>query len=83
MRKPKFTFDPEKRDFSDGRSNGERALDAEEAVQVACIARGEQGTPDEDAARDLIADLAHLCDREGWNFVKIVATAKRDWRLER
>lgn len=86
MTKQKFKFDPAKRDPIDPsttRTNGQRAIDAEEAVQVACRARGETGTPDEDSVRDLLADLGHLCDREGLDFVKIVATATKDWRAER
>ena len=80
MRKP-FKFNPDKRDPDDPtttRTNGQRAIDAEEAVQVACRSRGETGTPDEDSVRDLLVDLGHLCDREG-----LIETAKRDWRAER
>ena len=86
MSKMKFKFDHDKRDPDDPsttRTNGQRAIDAEEAVQVACRARGETGTPDEDSVRDLLADLGHLCDREGFDFAGLIETAKRDWRAER
>ena len=85
MRKP-FKFDHDKRDPDDPtttRTNGQRAIDAEEAVQVACRARGETGTPDEDSVRDLLADLGHLCEREGWDFPALINAAKKDWRAER
>ena len=37
----------------------------------------------EDSIRDLLADLGHLCDREGLNFAAVIDTAKKDWRSER
>lgn len=45
--------------------------------------RGEPGRADEDGVRDLLADLGHLCDREGLAFCQLIAVAKRDWRAER
>ena len=83
MRKP-FKFDATKRDFpGDGSSNGERAEVAAAAVEAASRARHEAVTIDEDSVRDLLADLGHLCDREGFDFVKLFETAKKDWRAER
>ena len=83
MRKP-FKFDATKRDFpGDGSNNGQRAEVAAAAVETANRARHEAVTIDEDGIRDLLADLGHLCDREGFDFVKLFETAKKDWRAER
>ena len=84
-----FKFDENKRDgltngLPDGLTNGARAEQAECGVLAASEARGEGGQElCEDAIRDLLADLGHLCDREGLDFVKLVETAKKDWRIER
>lgn len=83
MPKQKFKFDPAKRDDPDGPTNGHRAEQAEMGVEAANRHRGEPVQIDEDGIRDLLADLGHLCDREGLDFVKIVATATKDWRAER
>lgn len=83
MTKQKFKFDPAKRDDPDGPTNGQRAERAAGAVVYACGARGEHPDIGEDGIRDLLADLGHLCDREGLDFVKITATATKDWRAER
>ena len=84
-----FKFDENKRDglpdgLPDGPTNGARAEQAECGVLAASEARGEGGQElCEDAIRDLLADLGHLCDREGWSFPAIINTAKKDWRAER
>lgn len=82
MRRP-FKFGATKRDIPDGSTNGQRAKAAAAAVEAASRTRQEAVTIDEDGIRDLLADLAHLCDRERLPFVKLVAKAKRDWRAER
>ena len=84
MRKP-FKFDATKRDFpGDGSNNGQRAEVAAVAVEAASRARHDEAvTIDEDGIRDLLADLGHLCDREGIDFPAIINTAKKDWRAER
>ena len=82
MRK-KFAFDETKHNIPDGLTNGRRAEQAEMGVEAANRHRGEPVRIDEDGIRDLLADLGHLCDREGLDFVKIVATATKDWRAER
>jgi hypothetical protein len=82
--KTTFKFDENKRDVPDGLTNGVRAEQAECGVLAASDARGESGQEVcEDAIRDLLSDLGHLCDREGLDFVKLVETAKKDWRIER
>jgi len=80
----KFKFKENKRNIPDGLWNGKRAEQAESAVEAACNARGETGQhANEDTIRDLLADLGHLCDKRGLNFVTIINTAKKDWRAER
>jgi len=80
----RFTYDPDKCTFNGGRTNEQRAAGAEDGVQAAHQARGEYGQIiSEDGIRDLLADLGHLCDREGLDFVKIISAAKKDWRSER
>ena len=80
-----FKFNAEKQNSHDGLTNGKRAGNAEEGVLASLAARGETGqiVHGEDGIRDLLADLGHLCDREGLDFTNITATAKKDWRAER
>ena len=82
MRK-KFAFDETKHNIPDGLTNGCRAEQAEMGVEAANRHRGEPVRSDQDGARDLIADLGHLSDREGWSFPELINTAKKDWRAER
>jgi len=82
MRK-KFTFSAGKCEFTGGLTNGHRAEQAEMGVEAANRHRGEPVRIDEDGIRDLLADLGHLCDREGLDFPAIINTAKKDWRAER
>jgi len=80
----KFKFNPEKRGEDPLEpSNGERADRADAALRAFLGSAGEPPEPDEDAVRDLLADVAHWCDREGILFRTIVKTAARDWRVER
>jgi len=68
----------------DAPPNGTRAQHAEKALDAFLRSTGESRTVDEDAVRDLIADLGHYCDREGIKFFrKITTRAKRDWLVER
>ncbi|OQA09849.1 MAG: hypothetical protein BWY66_00388 [bacterium ADurb.Bin374] len=84
-KKKGFRFNPDKcdEDQPEGPSNGHRAENAEFGVKTACLSRGEHPSVDEDSIRDIMADLCHLCDREGLNPVKLFNTAKRDWLAER
>ena len=80
----KFRFRPCKHsDDNDGPTNGARATWAEAALDAFMSATGEAGGVDEDAVRDLIADLLHYCDKFGHDGAKILARAKRDWQAER
>ena len=82
MRK-KFTFSADKCAFTGDLANGRRAEQAEMGVEAANRHRGEPVRIDEDSVRDLLADLGHLCDREGLDFPALIDTAKKDWRAER
>lgn len=76
-------FNADKKTEGWEKSNGDRANHAAVAVAAACRERGEPWRADEDGIRDLLADLGHLCDREGLAFCQLVAVAKRAWRAER
>lgn len=42
----------------------------------------EKPTDEQDAVRDLIADLGHYCDEEGLDYTTELAAAERHWRAE-
>jgi hypothetical protein len=67
-----------------GRTNEERANDAAEFV-TAYAATPKNGImpPFWITVRDMIADLGHWCDREGFDFTGAVIAALRNWRAER
>ena len=83
MNKRKFKFDENKRDVPGDKANGQRAEQAEYATAAANRTRGESDRLDEDAVRDLLADLGHLCDREGYDYKSLLDLAWDDWRAER
>lgn len=64
-----------------GSSNGGRAACAEDALVAWRQAKGE--AIDESNVRDLLADIGHLCDREGMDFEAEVKTALMNWRAEK
>ena len=79
-----FTYDPDKCTFGGGRTNEQRAAGAQDGVQAAHQARGEYGqVTSEDGIRDLLADLGHLCDREGYDYKSLLDLTWDDWRAER
>lgn len=80
----KFKFKPNRRDPADRTTtitNGTRAECANDALWAWRAAKGEGIDPDN--AADLIADLGHLCDREGLDFEAAVKRATINWRAER
>lgn len=83
MAAKRFKFDPEKDECGDGNKNGKRAKNAEAGLSASLKARGDPPRIDEDAVRDLLADLFHYCDRERISVNSIVRTAKNDWKAER
>jgi hypothetical protein len=83
QKKTRFKADKRDDDDPDSPTNGDRAKHAEKALDRFLISTGESRTIDEDAVRDLMADLLHFCDRQDIPGAKIMATARRDWRAER
>lgn len=81
-----FKFRPDRRDPDDPtttRTNAMRANAAAGAVWGACYINREKQRIDEDTISNLLADLAHLCDREGLDYTTLVNTATGNWRAER
>jgi len=76
-------FKPNRRiDGPDSQSNGERAAKAEESLCAHFGAEARDGI-DYTQAQDLISDLLHLCDREGWDTEALIESAKNRWEEER
>lgn len=81
-----FKFRPDRRDPDDPtttRTNEMRANTAAGAVEAACSINREKSRIDEDTISDLLADLAHLCDREGLDYTTLANRANVNWRAER
>jgi hypothetical protein len=82
-----FRFNALKRTGADGIkteiNNEDRANNATDAVTTSCRTRGDPETCDLDAITDLLANIAHLCDRDGHDFNKAIKTAKLNWKMER
>ena len=82
MSKP-FKFRPQHSiDGEGGTTNGDRAETAEQAIREGFH------LPDKDElegcnASDLISDIFHLCDRQGWDIDNVVDAARRMWQDER
>ena len=79
----KFKFRPRHRCDGDGPTNAKRAAWAEAGVHGFLAATGEPDVINEDSIKDVLADLLHLCDREGVDGHKLLRTAKHDWEHER
>ena len=76
-------FKPNRRiDGPNSPSNGERADKAEESIQAHFGAEARDGI-DYTQAQDLVSDLLHLCDREGWDADALIQSAKNRWEEER
>ena len=79
-----FVFDPDLSVDGDGcPSNGTRADWAAAGVAGFLEATGEPGGADVDSIRDLVADLLHLCDREGVDARYVIDRSVKDWEHER
>lgn len=76
----KFKFKPNKHEPGCS-TNGTRADNAEMALATWRDATGTGA--DESNVTDMMADLGHLCDREGRDFEAEVETALMNWRAER
>lgn len=80
----KFKFKP-LRTMSPGEpTNGRRAGWAEAALDAFQTSVGDAGPAvSEENVRDLLADLLHLCDREGFDGRAEVESALNTWKTER
>lgn len=87
LRKRRHRWNPNKRRASDGltssSSNGDRANVAAAAVLERSRLQHEAEVVDEAGIHDLLADLAHLCDREDIDFEATLRAAIHDWEAER
>ena len=83
MATKKFGFRADHSVDGDGPTNAKRAAWAEAGVRAFLKASGETEAVDEDSIRDLMADLLHLCDREGVDAQAAVDWALRRWEEER
>ena len=79
-----FKFNPDLAIDGDGcPTNGTRADWAAAGVAGFLEATGEPGGADVDSIRDLMANLLHLCDREGVDARYVIDRAVKDWEYER
>ena len=79
----KFKFRPRRNiDKPSGFTNAERA---ERAERLAREGGGilESNVTEDYIAYDLISDLLHLADREGWDPDELLASARANWMDER
>lgn len=88
-------FNPDKKDEGSPFTNGQRAYLAQAAVaheddlkqrNTSATYPSEKNPPapvDYDQVVDLLSDIAHLCDREGWDFRAILATVEMHHADER
>ncbi len=78
-----FVFRPNKRQQKDSGTkslaNGEIA---ERAASAICAYAGVCNPEDYDVS-DLVADIAHFCDREGHDFLEVLRVAMTHWEAER
>ena len=83
----KFRVKPRKDIDRGGNTNGERAERALAAIIDAYQIGGDAGATIENLeecnAADLISDIFHLADREGWDIANLVADARRCHAQER
>jgi hypothetical protein len=73
----KIKFKPNKKVHDN--TNQSRALNARRSL-TACA---KYGSDDEDAVRDLLADLLHYVDFKGFNPDEILRDATDNWKVER
>jgi len=73
----KFKFDPNKNVHEN--TNQSRALNASQSLKACAKYR----SADEDAIRDLIADLLHYADSMDFSTTDILRDATDNWKAER
>ena len=85
----KFKFDPDKMSDTGTLPNGKRATAAAQSINHHELATGARKDTDffhlteHCQATDLVANIGHLCDREGWDFETVLHSAKVHWQHER
>ncbi len=76
-----FHFNPAIQSSRDNRTTEQRA---NWALQAMIAWPGfPKADDDRESVAELLADLGHLCDHEGFDFEKAVEQAKSTWRNER
>jgi hypothetical protein len=77
----KFKFKPDRDVDHCGLTNGQRAGSANKACREHALSQNAQA--DFSEAQDLLTDIFHLCDREGWEPGELMRMAANNWRAER
>jgi hypothetical protein len=78
----KFKFKPGKDIDDAGQTNAVRATRAEYSIREGFEIRAEDEIESANAA-DLVSDIFHLCDRDGWDVDEVVRMAIANWKDER
>jgi hypothetical protein len=78
----KFKFKPLKDIDNAGQTNKVRAERAEQLIREGFEIHHKHMIESVNAA-DLVSDIFHLCDRNGWNVKKVIQIAKANWQDER
>jgi hypothetical protein len=91
----RFKFNPDNKTEGSPFTNGQRAYYAQAAAAEADhlkqnnpsasypSASNPPADADHDRVTDLLTDLAHLCDRSGWDFEWMLKNARFHWQEER
>ncbi len=74
-------FNPKKKDEA-GKSNGRRASSAATAIRTYAGLRSVEPIEDYHLS-DLVADIRHMCHRDGRDFDEILANAQRHYLEEK
>lgn len=78
----KFKFNPSKDIDDAGQTNGVRAERAEQAIREGFNIRTKDNLEYVNAS-DLLSDIFHLCDRDGWDVDEVIQMAIDNWMEER
>ena len=78
----KFKFNPRKDIDGVGQTNAVRAARAEQAIRKGFGICTKDEVESVNAA-DLVGDIFHLCDRDGWDVDEVIRMATGNWKDER
>jgi hypothetical protein len=78
----RFKFNPGKDIDDAGQTNARRATRAENSIREGFKMGAEDEVESVNAA-DLVGDIFHLCDRNGWDVDEVVRMAIANWKDER